>query len=174
MCIDGQAGWLPCECTALGRLQHGALTTRGRETLTRRMVSRTCTSALMVKTILVRSTISNTPSITSIIIAHVCRMSSDENVFPVWDFHEIAGMTAELEMPLLTCDGEGGSDYNRWPQVMNYTKEVGGVSDGISGASAMNLSAGTLHHVQNFWAFADDFFLHLGASPCNAQHKQSM
>ena len=63
-------------------------------------------------------------------------MSADEDIFPVWDFHEVAGMTAEIEIPLLTCDGKGGSDYDRWPKVMNYTKEVGGVSDGISGAAA--------------------------------------
>jgi hypothetical protein len=86
-----------------------------------------------------------------------------EDIFPVWDFHEVAGMTAETEVPLLTCDGAGGSDYNRWPKVMNYTTEVGGISDGTRGAAAMNLSTGTLHHVQNFWAFADDFYLHLGA-----------
>ena len=38
-----------------------------------------------------------------------------ENIFPVWDFHELAGMTSEVQVPLLTCDGAGGSDYSRWP-----------------------------------------------------------
>ena len=88
---------------------------------------------------------------------------ADEDIFPVWDFHEVAGMTAEVEVPLLSCDGAGGSDYNRWPTVMNSTTQVGGVSDGVSGAAAMNLSSGTLHHVQNFWAFADGYYVHLGA-----------
>lgn len=104
----------------------------------------------------------------------IYRVPSDENIFPVWDFHELAGMTAELETPLLSCDGKGGSDYDRWPKVMNYTKEVGGVSDGISGAAAMNLSSGTLRHVQNFWAFADDFYLHLGASPANSRESSDL
>lgn len=45
---------------------------------------------------------------------------------------------------------------------MNYTTQVGGVSDGRLGAAAMNLSSGTLHHVLNFWAFADSFYVHLG------------
>lgn len=88
---------------------------------------------------------------------------ADEDIFPVWDFHEVAGMTAEVEVPLLSCDGAGGSDYNRWPKVMNSTTQVGGVSDGVSGAAAMNLSSGTLQHVQNFWAFADGYYVHLGA-----------
>ena len=46
---------------------------------------------------------------------------------------------------------------------MNYTTQVGGVSDGRLGAAAMNLSTGTLHHVLNFWVFADRFYVHLGA-----------
>ena len=94
-------------------------------------------------------------------VVGVCH--ADEDIFPVWDFHEVAGMTAEVEVPLLSCDGAGGSDYNRWPTVMNSTTQVGGVSDGVSGAAAMNLSSGTLHHVQNFWAFADGYYVHLGA-----------
>ena len=32
------------------------------------------------------------------------------DIFPVWDFHEVAGMTSEVQVPLLSCEGE--SDYN--------------------------------------------------------------
>ena len=85
------------------------------------------------------------------------------DIFPVWDFHEVAGMTSEIEVPLLTCNAKGGADYNRWPAAMNYTAQVGGVSDDLLGAAAMNMSTGTLHHVLNFWAFADGFYVHLGA-----------
>ena len=128
-------------------------------------MSPTCISTLMATTIHVR--IYSNPFAEDLCPYQLVLLYvfSDENIFPVWDFHELAGMTAELDTPLLSCDGKGGSDYDRWPKVMNYTKEVGGVSDSITGAAAMNLSSGTLHHVQNFWAFADDFYLHLGASP---------
>jgi hypothetical protein len=137
------------------------------------MASQTFTSPLMGATTRVRRRTARVSAVRLLALTvaarRLYRVPSDENIFPVWDFHELAGMTAELETPLLSCDGKGGSDYDRWPKVMNYTKEVGGVSDGISGAAAMNLSSGTLHHVLNFWAFADDFYLHLGASPADSR-----
>ena len=81
-----------------------------------------------------------------------------DNIFGAWDFHRIAGMSSEVDVPLMGCRG-----YDSWPHDMNYTTFVGGVSDGTMGAAAMNLSSGTLH-VQNAWFFFDHGYVHLGAS----------
>lgn len=82
-----------------------------------------------------------------------------DNIFGAWDFHRVAGMVSEVDVPLLGCDKNG---YGRWPEEMNYTTFVGGVSDGKFGAAAMNLSSGTLH-VQNGWFFLEHGCVHLGA-----------
>jgi hypothetical protein len=43
---------------------------------------------------------------------------------------------------------------------MNYTEFVGGVSDGVFGAAAMNLSSGTLHVQNGYGARFSDRDLH--------------
>ena len=35
-----------------------------------------------------------------------------ESVFPIWDFHEVAGMSSEIDVPLLPCNGQDA--YNEW------------------------------------------------------------
>lgn len=82
-----------------------------------------------------------------------------DNIFGAWDFHRVSGMVSEVDIPLLKCEK---NSYSGWPAEMNYTTFVGGVSDGTTGAAAMNLSSGTLH-VQNGWFFFDDGYLHLGS-----------
>lgn len=84
-----------------------------------------------------------------------------QNMFPAWDFHTLAGMSSEVNVPLLPCNGI--DDYNTWPTTMNYTEFVGGVSDGMYGVAAMNLSSGTLH-VHNAWFFGDVGYVHLGSN----------
>jgi hypothetical protein len=79
---------------------------------------------------------------------------------PTWSFHDLNGMTNEIEVPLAPCNSTMA--YNVWPLLMNYTTFVGSVSDLTYGASAMNLSSGTLR-MHNGWFYLDDGYAHLGA-----------
>jgi hypothetical protein len=100
--------------------------------------------------------------VTNLFSSHWTGITGDEyyDIEPTWSFHDLNGMTNEVEIPLATC--KTGEAYNKWPLLMNYTSFVGSVSDGEYGAAAMDLSSGTLR-MHNAWFFLDDGYIHMGA-----------
>ncbi len=73
-------------------------------------------------------------------------------IYPVWDWHRIPGTTIEQNTPLE-------------PKRVNHrgtTRFVGGVSDGMYGATAMDLASGDLT-AKKAWFYFDDEIVCLGA-----------
>eukprot|EP00037_Helgoeca_nana_P030001 m.366355 g.366355 ORF g.366355 m.366355 type:complete len:885 (+) comp28094_c0_seq1:108-2762(+) len=60
------------------------------------------------------------------------------NMFPVWDWHALPGITALVDSPFFACDPKKSEaiGYN-WPLLMPGAAFVGGVSDGQYGCTAM-------------------------------------
>jgi chondroitin AC lyase len=75
------------------------------------------------------------------------------DIFPVWDWAHLPGVTSPDEVPDLADN------------VGQQTTFVGGVSDGIYGAAAMKVDAesGTSIHAHKAWFFFDDEIVALGA-----------
>lgn len=76
-----------------------------------------------------------------------------EDIFPVWDWRKIPGVTAaQADGPL------------RWPKKVDLSKSaslVGGVSDGVNGCAAMDFRADDLR-AKKAWIFVGDAVVCLG------------
>jgi len=75
------------------------------------------------------------------------------DIFPVWDWAHLPGVTSPEEVPPIPG------------HVSQLGSFAGGVSDGMYGASAMKLDieSGTSIHATKAWFFFDDEFVALGA-----------
>jgi chondroitin AC lyase len=87
--------------------------------------------------------------------ANVIARRGDEylDVFPVWDWAHVPGVTSPEEVPRFLSHVDQQDTF------------VGGVSDGVYGAAAMkvDMEAGTSIHAQKAWFFFDDEYVALGA-----------
>ena len=81
-----------------------------------------------------------------------------ENIFPLFDWSMINGITVEYDTPLELCNSGGGSLYKTWPQ-----KFVGGVSDGENGLVVMDAVTHNLS-LHRTWSFSHDFVIAMNAN----------
>lgn len=77
------------------------------------------------------------------------------DIFPLWDWRRLPGVTAYMDDSPLPMPGKKDKYSNR----SNF---VGGLSDGVNGISAMQLSRDGLK-ADKFWLFADSAIVCLGA-----------
>lgn len=77
-----------------------------------------------------------------------------DTVFPLWDWHYIGGVTAEVDTPLVPCEG---SSFN-----IRKTAFVGGCSDGNYGVAAMDTATHNLTG-HRAWFFFDRAIIGVGA-----------
>ena len=70
-----------------------------------------------------------------------------EDIFPVWDWQQLNGVTCEADVPLLYCGPETDDVFR-----VRTTTFVGGVSDGRMGVAAMDTATHNLT-VQRTWVF---------------------
>jgi hypothetical protein len=89
-----------------------------------------------------------------------------EGVFPLLDWQALNGITVEHDVPIEPC---GSGDV--WP--LKWTAYVGGVSDGLYGATAMDTATHGLTG-KRAWFFLDSVLIGLGAgltdaSPANVR-----
>lgn len=85
-----------------------------------------------------------------------CRGDEYLNIFPLWDWRKIPGITSyESDAPIPANRRYGA-------HVRNQSAFVGGVTDGTMGMAAMVLNRDKMHACKS-WVFTDDCVLCLGA-----------
>lgn len=77
-----------------------------------------------------------------------------ENIFPLWDWHKIPGITCYLSDKKVPQEKDKISRRNK-------TDFVGGISDGMLGVTAMQLNRNGLR-AKKMWAFTEDYMLCIG------------
>ena len=77
-----------------------------------------------------------------------------DDIFPVWDWQRLPGITCEQHIPLLPCN------YDFKVKSSNF---VGGVSNSEHGAAAMHLMSHNLSSL-NSWFFFGDFYVAMGTN----------
>ena len=77
-----------------------------------------------------------------------------DNIFPLWDWHKIPGITCYLSDKPVPQEEDKVSRRNK-------TDFVGGVSDGMLGITAMKLNRNGIK-AKKAWIFAEDYLLCLG------------
>lgn len=77
-----------------------------------------------------------------------------KDIFPVWDWQRLPGITCEQKIPLLPCR----SDFR-----VRSSNFVGGVSGSMHGAAAMHLLSRNLSALKS-WFFFDDVYVAMGTN----------
>jgi chondroitin AC lyase len=77
-----------------------------------------------------------------------------DNIFPVWDWQRLPGITCEQNIPLLPCN---------YDFPVNSSNFVGGVTDNEHGVAAMHLLSHSLSSL-NSWFFFPDVYVAMGTN----------
>eukprot|EP00038_Savillea_parva_P025095 m.46197 g.46197 ORF g.46197 m.46197 type:complete len:532 (+) comp6732_c0_seq1:1-1596(+) len=90
------------------------------------------------------------------------------NVFPVWDWTRLAGMSYPHGLAMPPC--KDADDYNSWPVLFPGLPFVAGASDGQYGTTASNISVGNGLVKQGSWFFGDDVAVHTSRVTCSEKN----